>query len=284
MYNIKFISSNGAKTLDMSVQNGIIISSVTGATGTSATLATSQGYQQIGASVQSASIEGQSLTISGKILDGDTAKKRELLRTFTPGTRGRLVWENEYFCEVWVRTAPTVSQEKHSTFLMQLYAPFPFWQTTEEATFTTGTMQGHFSFPVNYKDPHRFGVSTGGTTVNAYNSGDVDCEYVLTLKANSELVSPRLTNVQTEEYIQLNGTFAADDVVTIYRKDGLTRVVKTSAGVEINAISMLDEGSTLFSIHAGDNVLYLTATSGATGTTVLISFYPAVSGVLAHGV
>ena len=284
MYNVTFIAETTRKSVDMSMQSGIIISRITGVTGTTATLSTSQGYQQIGSSVQSATIEGQSMTISGKILDGDTAKKRLLLNVFSAGTKGRLIWENKYFCDVWVRSAPTISQERHSTFVMQLYAPFPYWQQIDESVYTVGQIVGAFSFPVNYATAHKFGVSSGNTTVNAYNDGDVDSAFSLTIRADSTIESPTVTNISTEEYLKINGTLNAGEEITIYRKDGQTRVTKTSAGVTSDAIALLDEDSTLFAVHAGDNLLYLSATSGVTAATVTITFYPAFAGVLADGV
>ena len=53
-------------------------------------LETSQGYQQVGATVESRSISGVTRTITGRILRNTAYLKRQLRDIFTPGATGRL--------------------------------------------------------------------------------------------------------------------------------------------------------------------------------------------------
>ena len=62
-------------------------------------LETSQGYQQVGATVESRSISGVTRTITGRILRNTAYLKRQLRDIFTPGATGRLTVAGKYYCD-----------------------------------------------------------------------------------------------------------------------------------------------------------------------------------------
>ena len=65
-------------------------------------LETSQGYQQVGATVESRSISGVTRTITGRILRNTAYLKRQLRDIFTPGATGRLTVAGKYYCDATV--------------------------------------------------------------------------------------------------------------------------------------------------------------------------------------
>ena len=93
-------------------------------------LETSQGYQQVGAPVESRSISGVTRTITGRILRNVDYRKRQLW-TFAPGDRafhrGR-----KYWCDAEVQRCPAISGAVWPTFSFQLYCPNPYWHSVEE--------------------------------------------------------------------------------------------------------------------------------------------------------
>lgn len=281
MYNIKYIRSDG-KELEMNYSAGYLIRTIEGATGHSTTVASSQGYEQIGETVQGVSTLGKQISVYGYILDGQTDRKKALINMFLPNTHGKMVWEDTYYIDVYVAEAPTITQTWHSQFSFALYAPDPMWKRMGESLYQLGGITGGFSFPVNYSEPHTFGMATAATQFNAQNEGDMATSFKLVIRAGSMgLEGFGLQNVHSLKEIRFNGSLLADEYLEVYREAGQIYVRKNGIA---DAFDMLDDESTLFELDPGDNVLLFTADSGAATASVFISFNAAYAGVLANGV
>lgn len=98
-------------------------------------LETSQGYQQVGATVESRSISGVTRTITGRILRNTAYLKRQLRDIFTPGATGRLTVAGKYYCDAEVQRCPAISAANlWPTFSFQLYCPNPYWRSVSETS------------------------------------------------------------------------------------------------------------------------------------------------------
>lgn len=281
MYKLKYTSDSG-KEIYLDFDHGYIVSTVEGATGRSVTLQTAQGFEQIGDTVTSQTIGGQRITINGRIPLQNTSAKNIMLKTFLPLTTGRLVWEDKYYMDVYVSESPTISQERHSTFLLSLYAPFPYWQKVSQSRYELGGLTPLFSFPINYSTPHRFGVTTIETQFNAYNGGDCTTTFALTITAgDTDLTNFAVTDVNTSKALRFIGTLNAGERLEMYRQNGQLYIKKNSTE---DAFDFLDDTSDLYSLVVGDNVLLFTADSGTSTAKVSITFNEAYVGVLADGV
>lgn len=280
MYNLRYVPANGAEII-LTRDYGYLVNTVEGATGHAVTVTTAQGYGQIGDTVQGMSTAGQILTITGRVPKRNTAAKRALLRAFLPLSSGRLIWEEKYYIDVVVHDSPTVSQEKHSSFMLSLYAPYPYWRRLAENYYELGGLSAEFRFPINYAAPHRFGTSTTETQFNAINGGDSAAQFALSIRAgDSDLVNFAITNVNTLKSLKFIGTIPAGEMLEMYRESGQLYIRRDGA----DAFDLLDDTSDLFELDAGDNVLLFTAESGAATAKVIVTFHEPYVGVLADGV
>ena len=280
MYNLRYVPTNGADII-LTRDYGYLINTVEGVTGHAVTVTTAQGYGQIGDTVQGMSTAGQLLTITGRVPKQNTAAKRALLRTFLPLSSGRLIWEEKYYIDVVVHDSPAISQEKHSTFMFALYAPYPYWRRLAESYYELGGMSAEFRFPINYATPHRFGTSTAETQFNAINNGDSAAQFALSIRAgDSDLVNFAITNVNTLKSLKFIGAIPAGETLEMYRESGQLYIRQNGA----DAFDLLDDTSDLFELDAGDNVLLFTADSGAATAKVIVTFHEPYVGVLANGV
>ena len=291
MYDLRFVSNNG-RELRLNYENGIIVSRVDGVTGMIVTTKTAQGYQQVGVSISSLTVGGRDLTVNGFIFRENAQKKQEMLDVFAPFVTGRLYWEERYWIDVAVKNAPTISQNKDSTFTFRLFAADPYFRASEKITAQNGEITGLFWFPVTYTGTtigenrdHKFGEKEGATEFNIINRGQASAPYDLTITGSSSIVNPKLTNSMTGEFVKVNDTISVGETIRIYSDQGRIRVLKRDiGGVEHNAIASLDDESTLFSLAVGDNILRATADTGGNDIETNISFYPLYSGVLMNGV
>lgn len=283
MYDLTF-EKNG-NTLLLKHENGINISTVEGATGLPVSLSTAQGYQQIGEVVSSQTVSGRYIVLNGFIFKEFSKQKKDLMSFFSPFSSGRLFWEDKFFIDVVVKDAPTISQNQDSTFSVRLFAPFPFWSSKTKTSQINGQTTKEFSFPINYTVSHRFGTKNNSLEYVVTNTGEVESLFELNLSGPEKIVSPKITNVKTGEFLMFNGEINVGETLRLYQDSGKIRIVlKKVSGEEENVVSWLDEESSLFSLHVGDNRLVSEAEQGDTNMVSAISFYPLYSGVLMNGV
>lgn len=285
MYNLKFESFTTRKTMFLNFENDIIIRRVEGATGTTVSLGLSQGYQQIGQSVLSATVGGMTLNISGYILDKNTLKKQELLQAFAPFTTGRLWWEDKFFVDVQIKDSPTISQEEHSSFSFRLFSPSPFWSSKTKSSTVSGITSPKFSFPINYATTHEFGSKNMAEKYVVVNQGMVDTAFELEISGTEQIVNPRIFSETSGEVLQFIGSVEVGEILKLTQTTKNILVTKIHVdGSETNEFSMLDDESSFFRLKVGDNVLKNEADEGESGMITQVSFYPLYSGVLANGV
>lgn len=276
MFEVIFESDNGKKFVfgrngnnyfGMSIGNGVEVA-----------LGTSQGFSQIGETVETQSIGGRHIDVTGEVYGDITERKDALRRVCAPLVSGRLVFQKTYYIRVYVKAAPTFSAVKNNgLFKMQFFAPFPFYLRMNEQMFYIGQVTPQFRFPVNYSITHRFGARTAARYTNVYNDGDVRIPFRAYIRSDGTCSNVTISNLKTFAFLKLNGTLNAGEFVEIYRDNrNVLRAELTSNGVVQDIISWIDEDSSLFELEVGDNLLSATDDEGGVSLTVRFTFNSAV--------
>ena len=137
-----------------------------------------------------------------------------------------------------------------------------------------------FSFPVNYATPHKFGERGTEKYTNVYNNGDIAVPFAVYMETFGTSVNPSIVNLDTQEYLKLNGTMNVGDVANIYRdSNNILRAELSAGGEVVDILSWVDDGSTLFQLNPGDNIIAFDDDGGGNSLTVKFSFSPAVVAV-----
>lgn len=276
MYNAR-IETDAGKIVRFGYEYGNIFD-ITPLSGVDVTFGTSQGFQQVGETVETQSVQGISRTIRGAFTgtDPETAA-RAMLRALPIFTTGRLIFNDQYFCRIHVKKTPYVHRSGSGkyTFDMMLYCETPYWLNVKGDQYVMGGYTAAFSFPVLY-DSHAFGVRNESAFTNCINSGAVDIPFTARFTTDTETTNFGFVNVYTLEHLTLNMTLALGDSVTVSRENGRLYVQRG----EEDIFAVLDESSDLFMLHPGDNVLRMTAESGLSGLQVSISYNAAEIGVI----
>lgn len=252
-------------------------------TGVDVDLQTAQGVNQMGVTVERQSVAGVSRELIihcwGRTGDADAEL---LLRSLPYFTAGTLYFGDAYFCRFVVQKTPYTKQiHPYPVLDMMLFCPKPFWYELTAQIFVLGGYTPSFRLPVNYSQPHRFGVRTSVGWLNARNPGALAVPFTAILTSDAAVTNPRVENVVTGQSIGLLTTLEPGQTIEIYRTTTDKLAVKrTVAGVEENIFALLDEDSALVELAAGDNLLKATADANAANLQVTISFYPMVSGIL----
>lgn len=278
MYYAKFVNSKG-DTFDFGYRHGNIFD-IDGLTGHDMSIAFSQGFNQIGETVEGISLGSHIFEIKGRILGDATEQKKKMLSVFAPFESGRLIFEGKYYLDCVVYKTPIITVQKNDPrFEMVLSAPYPFWQKTETDSFVSGRYVPAFSFPINFEKPHVFGTRDSSAFFNAYNDGQIDTYYRLEFQSKTTTVNPGIINVNTQEFLKLNATINQGEKFSVYRTGGRLVVEKESGGIITDCFSLLDEDSNLLFMRVGDNIIKDFADEGEDQLITTIKFNSAVVGV-----
>ena len=279
MYSVIFEAENGKKyvfgkdgetAFDMDLGNGVSVD-----------IGSSQGFSQVGETVESMTVGGRTITVHGTVFGNVQSKKKVMRKVFAPFIWGKMVFEGKYYIRVCVKDTPTFSSVRDDgRFTMLLYAPFPFFYSVDESHFNIGEIVPMFKFPVNYSTPHKFGERGVEKYTNVYNNGDISVPFNVYIETFGTSTNPVIVNLDTQEYLRLNGTLTVGDVANIYRdENNILRVELSTGGEKIDILSWVDDGSSLFQLNPGDNIIAFDDDEGGSSLTVKFSFSPAVVAV-----
>lgn len=280
MNELKYIPDSG-RPLELNYANGYVVARVSGASGMDVVINTSQGFTQVGVSVDSMVVRGRNITIMGYILDYYIDAKAALCAAFRPLSGGVLWWEDKYWIRVNVAKTPELQNEHNAKFALTLFAPYPYWQGHDEQQAEFGEIYPMFSFPVNYETEHQFGGYGETSYLNCYNAGNLPTNFELLLTARGAVTNPSLRNIMTYKTLRFIGSLVSGDQLKLTHRFGRVDIEYYSSvtGDWRRALDFFDDSSDLFELEAGDNAIELDAESGASAMVVRMSWYDTFSGV-----
>lgn len=257
---------NGSNFFGMSIGEAVDI-----------TLGTSQGFSQIGETVETMSAGGRAIDVTGKLLGNIVERKNALRNVCAPFATGRLVFQGTHYIRVYVKSPPSFSAVRNNgLFKMQFYAPFPYFSAFAENHNLIGGILANFRLPVNYSKPHRFGTRSSDRYTNIVNSGDIRVPFKLVLRSEGICTNPTVSNLQNFAFLRINGTINSGEYITVYRDNSnVLRAELTQGNIVTDVIDWLDDESSLFELESGDNLISATDEQGGVSLVISISFNPA---------
>ena len=273
MYSARFEADNGlvfvfgkdgGNVFDMDLGSGVSVN-----------IGTSQGFSQIGETVETLAVNGRTIAVKGAIFRNVDVQKKNMRKIFAPFVAGKLVFEDGYYTRVCVQEPPSFSPiKKDGRFTMLLFAPFPYFYGQNEKSVQIGGIIPMFKFPVNYAETHSFGKISEGRFSTIYNDGDVKVPYSFQIIVNGTSTNPTVTNLLTFEFFKINGAFNAGDVISVYRDENnvlVANVTHSDASVD-DILSMIDDDSTLYELSVGDNLISINDDEGGVGMSAKVSY------------
>lgn len=280
MYPLKYVADDSGLAVSMGRGTSYTITDVEGLDGIETTIETSQGFEQVGETIDARTTGGNYIKITGKISPFKKSYGDALVNALPPLSDGRLYFNSKYWVDVTVKNSPLIAQSlKMATFNFRLFAPYPYWRSATKSTYKLGALLGGFRFPVNFATSHHFGQRSASLFVNCINNGNVKSDFLLTLYARGSVSNITITNAQTQEFIGINADMETGDYIYMYREDNLLRCTRMRNNVEEDIFSSVDEDTDLFFMNVGNNIIRAEADSGGSNLVVQIDFYEPRSGV-----
>ena len=280
VYRSKIVTDSG-QVVRFGYEYGIIFD-IDPLNGVDVELAKSQGFQQLGETVEGRSINGINREIRGKIVDNIEENKKLLLSSLSVFTKGKLYFGEDYYCDIVVKKTPYIVHPigGAARFSMMVFCPFPFWLYKMPSEYMLGGYVAKFEFPTMLNE-HYFGVEQESYFINCANGGNVAQPFSAKFSTRAQTVSNfGILNVKTGRKLTITEELPLGDIITLYQKEGRVYLTRTREGIEENIFYALDEDSDLFTLDAGDNLLRRFAESGETDLQISISFNTAFAGVV----
>ena len=270
----RYVNANG-ETLVLDYEHGYLINKPKGIDTINIKLSQAQGIDQVGGTVQSATVQSRPVTVSGLVV-GDKARKDALMAIVRPDIPGKL-YADDYFLDVYVTATPTVeAKERLANFQFSLTAAYPYWQKADKVAKSIFGVEKLFKFPWNISRSYQFGRLMREQFVNIVNSGQLPVPFTVTFTASDTVANPKITNIQTGAFLLLNKTLEPGETIVVENTHGKTYV---TSSVDGSIRGALDLDSSLFRLAVGDNVLKPEADSGLDELGVQITFAPEMPGV-----
>lgn len=279
MYTFVFENENGKKYIFG--EQGTTVADANVGYGINIALGTSQGFGQVGETVDTQSVTGRSIIVKGVVYGNIEERKRSLRNICAPFSKGRLIFNGKYYTNAYVKEAPTFSPRKgDGRFTMMFYAPYPFFYNINSSSAIIGEVVPMFSFPVNYANPHKFGEKSSLRYFNVVNLGDIKVPFALRIEANADVENVTISNLKTFKFLKIEGTLYAGEVINIYRNSSnILKAELTSQNTVTDILHRISDDSNLFELEVGDNLIQADDDSGGKNLIARMTYNSAVVAV-----
>lgn len=170
----------------------------------------------------------------------------------------------DVFIEGWVRSVSIDHFSKKQVVTVTIICPFPFFKAAQETINELSSLISTFHFPfASTAEPEiLFGYIDPTTTEIVDNHGAVETGLTFELYAKSGIENPKIYNYTTGDFIGINYTMQAGDVITISTGRGEKSVTLLREGVETNLFNYLMEGITWLQLEIGGSAFVYEINSG----------------------
>lgn len=280
---LTYINSRG-ETLEFSITSEFhcnVSKDVTGIAGIDNTIYSTNSMGQHGDTYIGQRYEPRDITIAGSINSVDKDRVLELRRRAEKVLNAELDAKLVYTYKDFVRVIDC-KVDGHPTFkrgkvFMQYSIPItccnPFWREEEEAKKDIAAWMGSWEFDFELPEEGiEMGYREPSIIVSVDNAGDVKSGMRIEFRAVGTVVNPILFNVITREYVKINATMEAGDIITVNTEYGQKGVTLKRDGEETDYFRYMDVDSTFMQLDIGENVFRYGADGDATTLEVTIYY------------
>lgn len=223
------------------------------------------------------------ITITMAINSPAEENRINLYRYFKSKFPVRLYYKNatrDVYIDGYVKNMPIGIFDKKQKVQIVIQCPRPQFRATNEITqdFISVISMFKFAFAIEAA-----GIPFSEQEVNLeksiINYGDVDTGVIIRILATDDVVTPKIYNVDTNEFMIINKTIEAGDEIIINTQQGEKSIILHTGGVDVNIIGYLKQGSTWFSLVPGDNVFTIVADEGVANMEVYFTVTDQYEGV-----
>lgn len=272
----RYVNENG-ESITFTYNDGFLINKPIGIDTLQVSLSQATGIDQVGATIQSVNIQPRPVTVSGVLVgEFQLQNKERLLSVVRPDLTAKL-YADDYYLNVRPTSTPTIDPSaKFAKFQFSVLAAYPYWQRDSSIRSVLSGLQYMFKFPWNISRQYQFAKLMETQFINVPNHGQLPVPMTVTFFARGDCVKPKLTNVNTGKFMEINKSLIAGERVVVEITHDRTYVTSSVDGDIRGALSLK---STLNRLDVGDNVLKPEAEEGRKQLEVSINFATEIVGI-----
>ncbi len=282
MKKVKYINSNGNEITLMNSAPYLLTKFEQGTTTNLYSIKGSgqDGEKYIGNTLDKGDV---TLTVTIKGCNSDEYQRlyREVQRVFNPKFgEGYFVYNDggkdyKLVCVPEKVFFPTDIGKRAGKGIISLTAHDPYWHELLQTKEEIALWVGDFEFDIiNGLEIPEEGIIMGhrepSLIVNCPNDGDGEAGMIIEFRALATLTNPSLRNVNTQEYVKINKTMVAGEIIRVNTHFAEEDVEMELNGVTSNAFNYIDEDMTFLKLYQGDNLFRYDAETGLDNLVVNI--------------
>ena len=230
-----------------------------------------------GVRYNSAKVNARILNIAFAI-EYEPAKNRiEVFKVLKSKQYVKMYYAGQYrqvYTEGYVDSINITYFEMKQVVTCSIICPDPWFREAQVIVDELRNIISAFHFPFSSTaDPQlvfSYFATDVGITVD--NDGDVECGMVIELYANDVVTNPKIFNYITQDFIGLNISMQAGDLITINTNAGHKSATLLRNGVETNIFNSVIKNSTWLQLEAGGSTfVYEVGSGNASGLAVTFS-------------
>lgn len=245
-------------------------------------------YNRDGASISNIKFGTRTITLVGWLIgssDEDISKLRRNINRFFNPKHYITIIQNGYKISgypshtVSYGTERQVINDRFCRFLVEFICDNPLFTTEEMQSVVVASWDKYFTFPIQFPYANEtmiFGLRRESLIATVDNQSDVPTGMRITLIARGTVSVPRVTNIETQEFIELNAMFDEGDVVVIdttgvVTKATLTRIDNSTYNI-LNYIT--DVSSQSMKLPIGSSSITYSAAVNVNNLSLMIDYSP----------
>lgn len=154
-----------------------------------------------------------------------------------------------------------------------ILCPSPFFKEAQVMVNELKNIINAFHFPFSSTETPQIvlGYFSDDVGITVENDGDVDCGMIIELYARSAITNPKIFNYITQDFIGLNYSMEAGDLITIDTNKGQKTATLLRDGEEINIFNYVMQNSTWLQLDASGSTFVYEVGSGVL-SDLLVTF------------
>lgn len=283
-----FALKNESGTIKFDRKNYVLTSVDYGSIG--ATHSIAKGIQQIGSRMVNATLDDRPVSIVGFIRatskEDMEAKKAALYQMCDPRKPFNILPDENMALECYATSTvkfaarKLLNNDRVASFVIDAVSYDPLFKDAVLRYKRIAEWTSYFEWPLVIPvEGFMFSNRSDEMIATLVNNGDTETGLLIHFEASATVENPKLTNIDTGEFIHFERTFEAGETVVIntnYDQETVTSYIGDSITDITNDISL---DSTFLKVPVGNTKFHLTADTNATSMTVILYYYQRYLGV-----
>lgn len=267
MYELSLQNQNGNQLTFNQIGGPFTITTIEGLSPADATINTSESALLDGQKFNSSKVNMRTINLAFAIEKNAEANRLAVYKVIQSSKPITLNYQSStlnVFIEGYVQSINISHFEIKQIATVVIICPFPFFKAAQEMINELSSLISMFHFPfASTEEPELvFGYVDPMINEVISNNGAVECGLTFELYAKSAVTNPKIYNYVTGDFIGLNYSMEAGDVITITTERGNKTVTLLRSGIETNLFNYLMENITWLQLEVGGSAFVYEISSG----------------------